>query len=289
MKPIKSIKQNPAAGKKTRAHLPTFPPAHFLTRSPSRLPIGTQKAFTLIELMVTLFIIGIMGTVAGTIYLSSEEEAGYEATTQIMADIEQAMLGHYTPVLRGQRIYGYVADIGNLPPLDKNGQPVSLWDRDNLPVRRYDGDARIMVGWNGPYIDPPQSGFLTDGWGNGILFQKQGKGMVITSYGSDGKPGGSGYGQDIVLTIKKEQFMAPVGFELPPGVDNYTLNYPKMGVLKEGTLGSIYGPGKQFLSGNNDDSLVPIGLRSVNTRIDGEDRCFVFSVVPGVNWLGRLR
>jgi prepilin-type N-terminal cleavage/methylation domain-containing protein len=253
--------------------------SHFHTCSPA-----PQKGFTLVEMLVTLFIIGIMGTVAGGIYLSSEEAKGYEATAEIMNEIKAAILGQYTPRIRGQCISGYVADMGNLPPLDENGQPVSLWQRGKLPARRYDEAARIHVGWDGPYIEAPESGFLTDGWGGGILFQRQGKGLVITSYGSDGKLGGHGYARDIVMSIEQTHYMAPVGWALTPDAGDAVVNYPEQGILRSMSIESI--GGNQFMSREN---AVPIGLRSVSTTIDGEERCFVFSVAPTVNWLGKLK
>ena len=267
---------------------PTFPLSHFLTFSPAhrptRSPAPKPTGFTLVEMLVTLFIIGIMGTVASGIFMNAGEEDRYEASTDVMAKIKTAILGQYTPQIRGVCISGYVADMGNLPPLDENGRPVSLWEKGKLPARRYDEAARIPVGWNGPYIDPPESGFLTDGWGNGILFRRKGKGMVITSYGSDGKPGGNGYGRDIVMTIGPSHFMAAVGWALPPDAGSAVLYYPEKGMLHSMGIESI-GSNNQFMSR---ESSVPIGLRSVGVTIDGEERTFVFSVAPTVNWLGML-
>jgi hypothetical protein len=78
--------------------------------------------------------------------------------------------------------------------------------------------------------------------------------------------------------------MAPVGWALPPDAGEAVVNYPEKGVLQSKGIESM--GNNQYMTQEN---AVPIGLRSVTTTIDGEDRVFVFSVAPVVNWLGMLR
>jgi len=51
--------------------------------------------------------------------------------------------------------------------------------------------------WNGPYTTKP---FPNDPWANPYLYWSDGKRFKITSYGSDGQPGGDGDAADIVDT-----------------------------------------------------------------------------------------
>ncbi|MBE9571323.1 MAG: type II secretion system protein [Proteobacteria bacterium] len=242
------------------------------------------KGFTLVEILVTLSIVGVMGAVAGGIYLNVQEEKGYEATVEIMEEIRKAILGSNTPHIRGVGISGYVADMGGLPPLNDDGQPESLWEQGEFQQpRKYYKDKRIWSGWNGPYIREPETGFLIDGWGNGISFRKAGYSLTITSYGADKKLGGLGLDEDITIVIKKEHYMAPVGGHVSPAVSNLTIYYPKNGVLKSEDF--AVDSSDNFMSEELD---IPIGLRSIKANVEGEQKVFVFSVQPTINWLGTL-
>jgi prepilin-type N-terminal cleavage/methylation domain-containing protein len=259
----------------------TFPHFHICNGLPAQ-PLAA--GFTLVEMLVVLVIIGIMGTVAVGLYDNSDDDAR-EATWEIMQDIKTAILGNNTASqVIGTTISGYVQDVGDLPRLNGNGQPERLWQRGGFPPRKYDDHARIWSGWNGPYLEPPDSGHLIDGWGNGLLFERRGKSLVITSAGADSIIGGSGTGEDLVMTIQESDYMAPVGGRLSPRAYNASLYYPANGVLKTMTIASA--GNNQFMSRTQE---VPIGLRSIIATIDGEERCFVFVVRPTVNWLGTLR
>jgi prepilin-type N-terminal cleavage/methylation domain-containing protein len=245
---------------------------------------GSQSGFTLVEMLVVLVIIGVMGTVAVGLY-SNQEDDGRGKTLVIMNNIKKAILGDdAAPMVLGVAVSGYVQDMGELPPLNKDRQPEALWHRGGRPLRRYDEQARIWVGWNGPYLESPESGHLTDGWGNGLFFQRRGRTLVITSAGADQKLGGWGTGEDLTLAIREEDYMAPVGWRMSPHASNAVLYYPESGSLEKKTIPLA---GKdQFLSRTNE---VPIGLRSIVATIEDEERCFVFTVRPTINWLGKLQ
>jgi prepilin-type N-terminal cleavage/methylation domain-containing protein len=244
--------------------------------------------FTLVEMLTVLTIIGIMSAVMVDLFDETEQDP-YESTREIMAEVQTAILGN-TGMNRfpGVPVDGYVGDMGELPELNEHGQPEALWAQGTCPQRVYDASARIWAGWNGPYIEPPDGGSLIDGWGNGLLFERRGKDLVITSCGEDRKLGGSGNGADLVLEIKEEDYMAPVGGRLPAGSGlsgSATLYYPSGGLLKSMQIASM-GASSQFMSQTND---VPVGLRSIVAAVDGEDRRFVFVVRPTMNWLGKLQ
>jgi prepilin-type N-terminal cleavage/methylation domain-containing protein len=239
--------------------------------------------FTLVEMLVVLGILGIIGCIAGGIYASVQEEKGYEGTMEIMEEIKKAILGSNTPHIRGVGISGYVADMGNLPRLNEDGQPESLWKKGRLPKRLPPKEKRIWAGWNGPYIREPASGCLTDGWGNGLHFQQVAGSLIIMSYGADKRPGGAGFDEDLQLIIRKKDYMAPVGGHVERGVSSLRIHYPQCGVLKSEDL--AWDGSRNFMSKVLD---IPIGLRSITATIDGEDKVFVFSVQPTMNWLGTL-
>jgi hypothetical protein len=239
-------------------------------------------------MLTVLAIIGIMGAVAVDLFDEREEDP-YESTREILARVQTAILGDTgAGPLPGTPMDGYVGDMGELPRLSPDGQPEALWLQGTCPPRVFDEHARIWVGWNGPYIEPPDGGMLIDGWGNGLLFERKGKGLVVTSCGEDRKLGGSGNGADVVLEIKEEDYLAPVGAKLPAGLGSSpsaTLYYPSGGLLKSVQL-AFKGPSRQFVSQTNE---VPVGLRSIVANLNGEDRRFVFAVRPTMNWLGKLQ
>jgi general secretion pathway protein G len=255
----------------------TFSPAHLLTRSPAH-PL-TCRGFSLVEMLVTLSILAVIATMAGGIYINSQGQEAYEKTIETMGEIKKAILGTYYPKIRGVNISGYVADMGNLPPLNGHGQPESLWKQGNLLRWEYKQDKRIWTGWHGPYIQGPEGGILKDGWGRPLIFEK-GKGdLRIVSYGADGEPGGSGLDEDIDIIIKRYHYMAPVGGHVERFSGSLTIYYPKGGDLKSKEVG-IDG------DGNFMEKLIPIGLRSIGSPSGGKP--IVFSVVSTMNWLGTL-
>ena len=240
------------------------------------------SGFTLVEMLVVLAIIGMMASVAAGIYAGVRDQAEYEATVRVMEEIKKAIMGDNAPCLRGVDISGYVADMGNLPPLNEDGQPESLWKRMSRPAHVYSNEARIWAGWNGPYIREPASGCLTDGWGNGLHFQLHAGSFMITSYGADKKPGGAGFDEDLQIIIRKRDYMAPVGAHAPGG--SAEIYYPSDGVLTSKKLPGV--GNDNFMSKDNN---IPIGLRSIAATVRGERKVLVFSVQPTMNWLGTLR
>ena len=269
---------------------PTFSLSHFHTCS----------ALTLVEVLVTLSIIVLMGTVAGTVYYKGhEDEVAYEATLEVLDTIKKAMLGSNIPHNRGVHISGYVADMGALPRLNKDRQPEALWRKTTgLKRSKYYGEKRIRTGWNGPYIQEPDGGFLKDGWGNGLSFSyDKERSLTIKSYGADMKRGGTGLDKDITLRIKKYHYMAPLGLRLAGLKDDLTnseleINYPnpKDGSLKSEKL--ELDESGLFVSDGDNRPVFPIGLRSISADIrhggEHQESVIVFPIQPGMNYLGTL-
>ena len=134
-----------------------------------------EKAFTLIELVLIIVIIGIVATIAMKSMQPAIDRSRFESTTREMESLAQAIIGDPNQVQDGIRTdFGYVGDIGALPPnldaLTANPGGFSTWD--------------------GPYI---QSDFVEnaddykkDAWGNlytyigGVTISSSGGGSPIT-------------------------------------------------------------------------------------------------------------
>ena len=232
-------------------------------------------------------------------YENYQAEAGYEVTLEVMDMIKKAILGSNIPHNRGVHISGYVADMGGLPHLNRDGQPAVLWRKtDSLTRSKYYGKARIHAGWNGPYIQEPDGGFLKDGWGGTFFFAFNNKdgSLTVKSYGADMKPGGTGIDEDTILIISKYCYMAPLGFRFR-GLDKdisdseFEINYPDSedGLLKSEKL--ELDKSGHFVS--KEDQLFPIGLRSISAiikhgREKEEENVIVFPIQPGMNYMGIL-
>ena len=134
-----------------------------------------EKAFTLIEMVLIIVIIGIVATVALKSIQPAIDQARFEATTQEMELLAQAIVGDPNQVQDGIRAdFGYVGDIGALPP--------------NLDALATNPGGYST--WRGPYI---QSDFVEnaddykkDAWGDfyaytgGVTLSSNGGGSSIT-------------------------------------------------------------------------------------------------------------
>lgn len=247
------------------------------------------------EILVVIAIMGMMTAVAAGVVKERKNEAAYLLTQEMITNIKKAIIGVYTPIVRGAAISGYVTDIGSLPPLNRDGQPESLWRKTRglpgsayLPGNGIDGPPMLWAGWNGPYLEAPETGFLTDGWGAGLIFKVDEGELTIRSYGADKKRGGSGYKKDISLVIQKTDYMAPVGGHVVAGADvkNIKIYFPKNGKIDGQEIDLQPDKSGNFMTPA--DTPAPIGLRSLSMEIDGQEQVFVFQVHPLYNWQGNF-
>lgn len=134
-----------------------------------------EKAFTLIELVLIIVIIGIVATIAMKSMQPAIDRSRFEATTREMELLAQAIVGDPNQVQDGIRTdFGYVGDVGGLPPnldaLATNPGGYSTWD--------------------GPYIRSDfvenADDYKKDGWGDlytytgGVTISSSGGGSPIT-------------------------------------------------------------------------------------------------------------
>ncbi len=129
--------------------------------------LNSKSGFTLIELIITIIIIGIITTVALVNMSASLDTARHEHTKAELDALAFAIVGNPSLYSNGARSdFGYVGDVGGLPP-----------NLDAL-VANPGGYAT----WKGPYVEGGMgsSSFKEDGWGLAYLYT----GTSIRSTGS---------------------------------------------------------------------------------------------------------
>jgi general secretion pathway protein G len=135
-----------------------------------------RKAFTMVELMAILVIIGLLAAVVATNVLGKIDKAKVTATKASLKVLHSAVVqfkldtGQYPTEEDG--LFTLVE-----PPADiENYEPGGYLETTDVPL---------------------------DGWGNEfdyILYPESGKPFVVISYGADGEEGGEGYDADLYST-----------------------------------------------------------------------------------------
>lgn len=136
---------------------------------------GKSPAYTLLELLIVIAIIGLLAT-AAVLQLSNTFENSKAKTAKIQLNQLSAALELY-------RI-----DVGVYPELIDDGLKVLITD---------DGKE----GWAGPYVKNEES--IMDPWKQEIKLEEDDEGVWLVSYGSDLKIGGEGNKEDIRVFISK--------------------------------------------------------------------------------------
>jgi general secretion pathway protein G len=144
-----------------------------LTSKHSR--IGTRRAFTLIELMVVIVILGVLAAMVLPRVIGRSEDA---RRAKAVSDIESI----------GTALDLFAADNGRYPTSEQGLEAL------RTPPTR----PPMPRSWNGPYL---KKAIPTDAWGNPYLYDSPGRHDPHTydlqSLGADGMPGGGGNASDI--------------------------------------------------------------------------------------------
>ena len=288
-----------------------------IIRTPKKKPIHAAPAFTLMEVLIVLVIIGMISMIVATITpLSERDHACYEDTVEIMDRVEQALLGVPPTHLEGECPYlRYIADMGEFPELlGTADHPAGLWTHrlaalygaeKNLPLWSYSGNrTRLFFGWHGPYIEAP-TGLIRDGWGNPLLFERfditdegtetpnpEGRNLRFKSLGSDGsleesEDTGSGYEADIERVILAKDYIGTLAGYADKEVKNIEIFYPSKGELVSYAARPDENDRYFFV-----DSSVPLPMGTRSLRITGtdtEEKTILFSLEPAANFLGTVR
>jgi general secretion pathway protein G len=130
-----------------------------------------RAAFTLVELLVVLAIIGLIAALVAPQVLRYLGSARVETTKAQLKNI-------------GSALELYYLDSGKYPPSD-NGL-------NALIAAPNDGSI-----WNGPYLKSDAA--LKDAWGNKFTYEQAGEplSILVKSLGRDGKPEGQGLDADL--------------------------------------------------------------------------------------------
>lgn len=124
-------------------------------------PTSSQSGFTLIEIMVVVFILGLLAAMVVPNVIGSADKARVQRARADVKAIEEA-------------VSMFKLDNGFLPP--------SL-------------EALTASGKNNP--EPYLKKVPVDPWDRPYVYRSDGRRFVIASLGADGAPGGDGYAADI--------------------------------------------------------------------------------------------
>lgn len=129
-----------------------------------------RSGFTLLELVIVLAILALVTTLAFRSMDQVEDQRRYEASREMLAGLEKAVLGE-------EQVAGFVSDMGRLPNSVLASGEVTLaelWSQGSLPTydvrsTALDSEVLLPAGWRGPYLTLPiDATNLLDGWGNAM-------------------------------------------------------------------------------------------------------------------------
>ncbi|UCE25629.1 MAG: prepilin-type N-terminal cleavage/methylation domain-containing protein [Candidatus Zixiibacteriota bacterium] len=227
--------------------------------------LTTNRAFTLIELVLVIVVIGIIVAIATQRMSQSVDTARHEQTKKEMDQLALAIAGNPAVYASGTRTdFGYVGDIGAMP--DSLGALVAN-------PGSYDT-------WDGPYIGTGynEEDFKKDAWGVEYLFTD----TLIRSTGS-----GSNIDKIIavnsaaLLSNTVEGYVVDASHDVPGSDDTLSLticlNYPN-GLGGMTTDSTHPGP-----DGNFSFTGIPIGAHTLDVVFEAEDDTASYNVSVGPN------
>ena len=127
----------------------------------------TAAGFTLIEILVVMAIIGMLAVMVAPNIFNQQAGAQRDAALSQISALEAAL-------------DTYRLDVGQYP--------------DSLEGLVENDSGRAA--WNGPYL---RREVPLDPWGNEYVYDSDGRGFTLVSYGPDGERGGEGEDLDIGL------------------------------------------------------------------------------------------
>lgn len=137
---------------------------------------NNRKAFTMIEIIAVLVIVGLLATVATTSFMGKIEKAKADTTKANLKQLHSAVLS-------------FKMDTGRYPEEDEG---LIVLVEEPIESEGWDSEGYLTSS------DLPQ-----DGWNNDFIYQlypESGKPFVIISYGADGEEEGEGLDADLYST-----------------------------------------------------------------------------------------
>jgi len=135
------------------------------------MTIKKQQAFTLLELLVVLVIIGLLAGYVGPRYFS---QIGKSETKTARAQIDSLE----------KALDQYRIDVGHYPSTEQGLAALNTKPSNETK-------------WGGPYL---KKAVPFDPWGKPYMYRQPGEHgeLDLFSYGKDGQPGGAGDAEDVV-------------------------------------------------------------------------------------------
>lgn len=134
---------------------------------------GGEAGFTLIEILIVVFIIGLLATIVSVNVIGRTDEA---KRTKAIADLKMIQ----------NAVHMYKLDNGNYPTTEQGIEALVRKPTTGPQPRKYPPDG---------YIDssePPE-----DPWGGPYVYISDGRRYVLRSLGADREQGGEGYDADL--------------------------------------------------------------------------------------------
>ena len=136
--------------------------------------MSTKKAFSLLEILIVLAILGLIASIASPIIKNTRDKANYEVAVLSLAEVAKSMEKHY---------------------LEKGKYPVfSDWNQlssAESPLREYTSDVPEQDPWGRPYViaDSTENSYTLEGlsapkrekdypdfsYSDGLKFKQKGK------------------------------------------------------------------------------------------------------------------
>jgi prepilin-type N-terminal cleavage/methylation domain-containing protein len=179
--------------------------------------VNNRKAFTLVEVIVILVVIGILAALAVPAALRLFEVTAEETTRQEMDNIKRAILGDARKLQSSFRSdFGYIGDIGCLPDdlqrIFTNSAPPLP---SALPTWTFDSTKQTGAGWKGPYISGAASGqetdvYTKDEWGSSYTYTPVGGACPLTATLTSPAANIASATDDITISISATETTATV-------------------------------------------------------------------------------
>jgi len=130
-----------------------------------------EAGFTLIEILVVVFIIGLLATIVSVNVIGQTDTA---RVTKAKADLKELEQG----------LHLYKLDNGIYPTTDQGLRALVAKPTSGPQPRKYNPDGYVQK--------VPE-----DPWGNGYVYLSDGQNFVLQCLGADGEKGGEGKNADI--------------------------------------------------------------------------------------------
>jgi len=227
--PYLSYKQRPVGRTSVR---------HCSTKvEPTTFRNSLQSGFTLLEMVLVLFLVGLMASATLMLTEGVEDQAKYDETKRRMEIMRKAIVGDPTRTVNGgPEISGFVADMGRLPlcvaelltagdSSDAAATPPTFESpcdaSEEIPAWNIDTSTGLGVGWRGPYIQviPERD---KDGDGEPDIRFRDGYGNTDSSTAIDAQNSGWIY-DDASIAIGQIGLVSD-GFDLTSSTDDMKVN-----------------------------------------------------------------